>query len=180
MTPSQEPTRPSGVDVPPSRVEDAYELLRDLDRIRAGSDGLMRGVEAATGLRAGEIQVLEAVGAGADHVRAVARRTGQPTAAARATISGLAQRDLLERRRHRAAPEWAERAMLAVTETGRAVLGQAEALRLRLTDALLDAVGPGVAANLSESIRALTTVLAPSTVGPGRRLDALPQLPSAS
>ncbi|MGH3424707.1 MAG: hypothetical protein ACRDO8_08265 [Nocardioidaceae bacterium] len=152
--------RPPGVDVPPTRLGAALELLEDLDRIREGGDELMRGVEEATGLRLGEVQVLEVVSAGADHVRAVARRTGQPVEAARATVRRLVNRELLGRHHHRASGPAARPSLLHVTEGGRAVLGQVEGMRLRLTEALLASVGRGESEHLRETVRALSSSLA--------------------
>src|SRR5699024_7950133 len=125
-----EQRRPYAIDTPPTDMEAASDLLADLERIRQGSESLMRRIESTTGLLTGEVQVLEAIAAGADHVRAVAKRTGQPVDAARVTIEGLTERNVVSRHRHQSAGSGGEPAMLHVTDAGNVVLGQVEAIRL--------------------------------------------------
>lgn len=158
VTQPEEP-RPDAIDVPPNRVAAASELVDELDRVRAGSDALMAGVEETTGLRAGEVHALEAVADGADHVRAVARHTGQPTRASLATAEGLVTRGFLGRHHHGAAPRTSAPGMLHVTETGHALLTQIRALRIRVTDAILASLDGSTIEQLRATVRAYAAAL---------------------
>lgn len=105
------------------------------DHLAAARRQVLGGVEELTGLRAGELQALRAVADGAEHYREVARRTGQADAAAQATLDGLVRKGLLDRHRHPAEVDpAAPPSLVHLTGRSRAVLGQAEAIHVRLLD----------------------------------------------
>lgn len=102
---------------------------------------VLGGVEELTGLRAGELHSLVAVADGADHYRVIARRTGQADAAAAATIDGLVRRGYLDRHHHPAEPNSdAAPTLVHLTARGHAVLGQSEAIRVRLLDKVIESL----------------------------------------
>ena len=104
---------------------------------------IVSGVEELTGLRLGELQALTSVADGADHYRAIARLTAQADAAAAATVDGLVRKGLLARHHHPAEPNVdAEPTLVHLTPKGEAVLGQAEAIRIRLLDTLAQSLTP--------------------------------------
>jgi len=104
---------------------------------------MISAVEELTGLRLGELQALTAVAEGVDHYRAIARYTGQADAAAAATVEGLVRKALLGRHHHPAEPNSAaEPTLVHLTPKGQAVLGQSEAIRIRLLDTLAQSLSP--------------------------------------
>lgn len=161
--------RPPGLDVPPRHPAAALQLLDDIEQVRAGSDELMRGIEDTTGLRLLEVRVLEEVAQGADHIREIARRSRQPVEAARATADTLLTREMLGRHHHPEASGTAGPAMLHVTDAGVIVLEQVNAMRLRITDALLSALGHDEAERLRHTMRAFSSVLTSEQPAVGAR-----------
>lgn len=104
---------------------------------------IVGGVEELTGLRLGELQALTSVAEGADHHRTIGRLTAQADAAAAATVDGLVRMGLLARHHHPAEPNaGAEPTLVHVTPKGEAVLGQSEAIRIRLLDTLARSLSP--------------------------------------
>lgn len=113
-------------------------------------------VEELTGLRLGEVQTLTAVAEGADHYRGVARVTGQADAAAAATVEGLVRKGLLAQHRHPQEPNaHATPTLVHLTPKGEAVLGQSEAVRIRL----LDTVAQSLDETELEQVRAAADAL---------------------
>ena len=122
---------------PGANVATILELDADSSRLEQTRRVIVNGVEELTGLRLGELQTLTAVSEGADHHRTIARLTGQTDAAAAATVEGLVRKGLLAQHHHPAEsrPD-AEPTLVHLTPQGEAVLGQSEAIRIRLLDAM--------------------------------------------
>jgi len=122
---------------PGENVTTILELDADSSRLEQTRRIIVNGVEELTGLRLGELQTLTAVSEGADHHRTIARLTGQTDAAAAATVEGLVRKGLLARHHHPAEQRAdAEPTLVHLTPKGEAVLGQSEAIRIRLLDAM--------------------------------------------
>lgn len=138
--------------VPTTGVGEILALADELTRIGSAGTQLARRIEAITGLRGGQVQVLAAVDAGSEHPRGIAEVIGQVVEAAEATTSGLVERGLLARHAHSADPS-GEPALVHLTPAGRAVLEQVEAVQIRIADALAGSLG-------HEQTRALRTTLA--------------------
>ncbi|MGY1772062.1 hypothetical protein [Blastococcus sp. SYSU D00813] len=154
------PTRPSPLEAPGDRLVTVLQLADELADVARGAARVVARVEQATGLRRGELAALVAVDEGAQHPRAVARRSGQVDDAGDVTTEALLRRGLLRRSAHPDAPSGAAGATaLEVTETGRVVLQQAEGLRIRLLDAVVGALGPRDTAVLRAAVRALAGAL---------------------
>ena len=152
--------RSRAAGVPGARLETVLQLADELTDVSRATDRVLARVEEATGLRRGELAALRAVDQGARHPRAVARRSGQVDDAGDVTTEALVRRGLLRRGRHPAAPPGASGAMvLEVTASGRAVLDQAEALRIRALDALVGVLGPRDTAVLRAAVQALSGAL---------------------
>ncbi len=147
-------------DVPGARLDTVLQLADELSGVLRATDRVVARVEEATGLRRGELAALLAVDQGARHPRAVARHSGQVDDAGDATTEALLRRGLLRRGRHPGAPAGASGAtVLEVTAAGRAVLDQAEALRIRALDALVGVLGPRDTAVLRSAVQALAGAL---------------------
>lgn len=132
---------------------------------------IVSGVEELTGLRLGELQSLTAVSEGAEHHRAVARLTGQADAAAAATVEGLVRKGLLDQHHHPAETNaHAKPTLVHLTPRGEAVLGQSEAIRIRL----LDTVAQSLDDVALEQVQAAADALRP-----GRRPDERRQIGGA-
>jgi len=120
--------RPTPVDTEPrGRLDEVLGLLDELTDVARVSEGMFRGLEQVTGLRAGEVYVLLAVAHGASPVREVARRIGELDDAAGATVESLIQRGLLARN-HRDDSRDGSSApgFLHLTDQGAALLEQIE------------------------------------------------------
>lgn len=152
---------------PAERLGEVLDLLDELADLGRAVDGVARQVEAATGLRSGELQVLAAVSEGAAHPRAIARSAGQVDGAAAVTVQALVRRGLLRRRPHPAAPGTGA-ALVEVTAAGRSVLAQVQGLRIRALSALVHQLGADGAAGLGSTVRALGTALS-APPAPARR-----------
>jgi DNA-binding MarR family transcriptional regulator len=145
---------------PVDGLTDVFDLLDDLAGLGRVVDGLSRRLVGVSGLRAGELQALIAVAEGAEHPRAVARRTGQVDEAGPATVAALVRRGLLGRHRHPASPAGAEQGSLVhLTEAGRVVLDQVQGLRIRLLAAVVAQLGDDEAQRLRSSVRTLGAAL---------------------
>lgn len=122
---------------PGTEMTSILELGADSAQLEHTRRLIVGGVEELTGLRLGELQALTAVAEGADHYRTIARLTAQADAAAAATVDGLVRKGLLARHHHPAEPNAsAEPTLVHLTPKGEAVLGQSEAIRIRLLDTL--------------------------------------------
>lgn len=133
---------------------------------------IVGGVEELTGLRLGELQTLTAVAEGADHHRTVARLTGQADAAAAATVAGLVRKGMLAQHHHpNERNAQATPTLVHLTPKGEAVLGQSEAIRIRL----LDTVAQTVSAPELEQMRAAADALRLATrADPPRQISGRP------
>ncbi|WP_418606802.1 MarR family winged helix-turn-helix transcriptional regulator [Georgenia sp. SUBG003] len=154
---------------------DLVETLALADQMTAmvrSQEQISRAIERLTGLRLGEMQALEAVARGADHPRAVARRTGQADAAAEATCQGLLARGLLARHHHPLSRGGRPR-LIHVTEAGRVALEQVEALHLRLFDVVVDSLEEIDPDQMRATVRRIADALDPAQVG-ARRPELAP------
>lgn len=126
---------------PSEHLATILALEESSDRLSAARTQVFGGVEELTGLRAGELQTLRAVADGADHHRDIARRTGQADAAAAATLDGLVGKGMLGRHAHPSEVDpSAPPTLVHLTDRGRAVLGQSEAISVRLLDRIVDSL----------------------------------------
>ncbi|WP_345044766.1 MarR family winged helix-turn-helix transcriptional regulator [Georgenia daeguensis] len=152
------------------RAEPGEDLAQTLDLVERmttmtrSQEQISRAIERLTGLRLGELQALSAVAQGADHPRAVARRTGQADAAAEATVEGLCARGLLDRHHHPLARGGGRPRLVHVTETGRVTLEQAEALQVRLLDAVVGSLDEVGADRMRDAVRSMADALDPAQV----------------
>jgi DNA-binding MarR family transcriptional regulator len=156
--------------------EDLEQTLDLVDRMTAmtrSQEQISRAIERLTGLRLGELQTLSAVAEGADHPRAVARRTGQADAAAEATVEGLCARGLLDRHHHPLARSGGRPRLVHVTEPGRVMLEQAEGLRVRLFDAVVGSLDETGADKVHDAVRSMADALDPARVS-ARRPELAP------
>ena len=160
---------------PVDRLEEVLGLLDELSELARAGEALARRLEAVSGLRTGELQALAAVADGADHPRAVARRTGQVDEAAAVTVGSLVQRGLLGRHRHPASRSLgAFPSLVHLTEAGRVALAQAEGLRIRALASVVRELGDAEADGLRTTVLALGTALAgDGTPGPPPEVRAL-------
>ena len=123
--------------VPQTDLSAIYATESEAERLEGTRRKIVGGVEELTGLRLGELHTLIAVADGADHHREIARTIGQPDAAAAVIVDGLVKRRLLARHHHPAERNpYAEPTLVSLTARGHAVLGQSEAIRIRLIDAV--------------------------------------------
>ena len=179
MTAPLDHSRPS--EVPGDRLDTVLRLADELSDVLRATDRVAERAAEATGLRRGELAALLAVDEGARHPRAVARRSGQVDGAGSATTEALLRRGLLRRSSHPGAPSGAAGAtVLELTAAGRALLDQAEGLRIRALDALVGVLGPRDTAALRAAVSALTSALAGALddgdgAGSPAELHAVPQ-----
>lgn len=158
--PERHPVRPTPVDANPSgRLEEVLGLLDDLSEVATRSQALFRGIEQVTGLRVGELHVMLAVADGNCQVRDVARRIGQPDAAAATTVEGLVQRGMLRWHGHRTPTSGDSPLGLRLTDIGAAVLEQTQGVQIRLLDALVGELGQHGADAFRTTLRAVAGVL---------------------
>lgn len=143
-------------------VAEILALFDDIAEINRASTELLDRVETLTGLRLGELQALVAISQGADHPRAIARRTSQVDAAAAATTQTLIRRGLVGRHHHPDAPNAPNApnaTLLHVTDAGTVALQQAQGIQIRVLEAVVLALGHKRTSSLRASIQALSTVL---------------------
>lgn len=123
--------------VPQSDLSEIYGTESEALRLEGTRRKIVGGVEELTGLRLGELHTLIAVADGADHYRVIARMIGQTDAAAAVTVDGLVRKGLLTRHHHPSEPNpKAEPTLVSLTARGGAMIGQSEAIRIRLIDAV--------------------------------------------
>jgi DNA-binding MarR family transcriptional regulator len=174
----------SPATAPDDGVAAVLGLLDDLTHLGRVVEGLARRLDGVSGLRAGELQALVAVAEGAEHPRAVARRTGQVDGAGPATVQALVRRGLLQWHRHPASTD-GPASLVHLTEAGRVVLAQVEGLQIRALAALVEQLGEAGADRLHSAVAALGTALAvdrptaPEAAGPAGRRLTLPGAPPA-
>jgi DNA-binding MarR family transcriptional regulator len=159
---------------PGEDLEQTLYLVDQMTAMTQSREQISRAIERLTGLRLGELQALSAVAEGADHPRAVARRTGQADAAAEATVDGLCARGLLDRHHHPLARSGGRPRLVHVTEPGRVTLEQAEALQVRLFDAVVGSLDETGTERVRDAVRSMADALDPAQVGARR-----PELASA-
>lgn len=143
-----------------------FALLDEMDRLRVAAAWLVSEIEAASGLGAGEVLTLRAVADGLRHEREIARAIGHAAAVSAAILDGLARQHLVARHPHPDAPAGAAPRIVHLTDAGRAVLEQAEAIEIRLTAALLDRLGARDTAQLRGTITTLTRAFTPNGIKP--------------
>lgn len=144
--------------LPAGGVADILGLVDDLARLGEAGAGLSRQVEAVTGLRAGELQVLAAMHVGADHPRGIADETGQIPEAVEATLASLGEQGLVGWHAHEAATSPVP-GLVHLTHAGRAAVEQAEGVQIRIADALASALGAEQTRTLRATLRAVATVM---------------------
>jgi DNA-binding MarR family transcriptional regulator len=105
-------------------------IVERMEKLRFFGDCLQRGLETMTSLRTSHYLILRAVEEGVRHARHIGRRVGMDTGAVEVTLDALRDRGLV------VTLDDASREV-ALTDSGVAVLAQAEAVELRATDALL-------------------------------------------
>ncbi|MFC4554629.1 MarR family winged helix-turn-helix transcriptional regulator [Georgenia faecalis] len=162
------------------RTQPSAHLTRVLDVVDEGvplttpHTAVSRTIEQLTGLRLGEVQTLAAVADGAHHHREIARRTGQPDAAAAATVDGLVARGSLARRHHPAETRpGATPTLVGLTSQGEAILRQAEAIQVRVLDAVVEALGSDQTDQVHAAGQAVRRTLAePLVAGDARQITA--------
>ena len=157
---------------PGNDLAETLDLVDQMTAMTRSQEQISRAIERLTGLRLGEMQTLQAVAEGADHPRAVARRTGQADAAAEATCDGLVGRGLLARHHHPLSRGGRPR-LIHVTETGRVALEQAEALQVRLFDAVVDSLEEIGSDQMRDTVRRIADALDPAHFG-ARRPELAP------
>lgn len=113
------------------------QLLDRIERLQQLSEGMVRKIEQESGLRRSEFMLLRALEGGESHPRRVGRAVGLQTEAVLATAEALASSGLLSMEH---TPDGA--VALILTDAGRSVLTQAEAVQIRATDAAIQHVGP--------------------------------------
>lgn len=131
-----EPTSPHG------DFATTLAILDRVDRLKALGDTLLQLVEQESGLRRSELALLDALqtvdSEHDDHPRRLGRAVGMTTDAVVATAESLAARGLVGIVHDDAG----RAAAIHLTDAGRAVLTQAEAVQIRATDAAVREVGP--------------------------------------
>lgn len=148
--------------VPTTAVGEILALADELTRIGSAGTQLAGRIEAVTGLRGGEVQVLAAVEAGSMHSRRIAEAIGQVVEAAEATVAALVDRGLLARHAHESDPS-GEPALVHLTPPGHAVLEQVEAVQIRIADALASSLGQ----EQTHTLRATLSTVADALDQPG-------------
>lgn len=121
----------------PSNFAVTLQLLDRVERLQRLGEALVSAIENESGLRRAEFQVLRALESGDGHPRHVGRAIGMQTEAVLATADGLTEAGLViqlhdQGRVHE----------LVLTDAGRSVLAQAEAVQIRAADAAVQHVGP--------------------------------------
>lgn len=130
--------------LPVGDVASTVAILERMNRLRAFGDQLQRGMEAITSLRTSQFLILKAIEAEVVHPRHIGRKVGMETGAVEHTLGTLTEKGLAT-----ATLDQNGRMVEArLTDGGRAVLTQAEAMEFRATDALLQQSRPEEIAEL--------------------------------
>ena len=140
----------------PSDLSLTFDVLDRVERLQELGESLMRTLEDESGLRRSEFMVLRAIAGGESHPRRIGRAVGLATEAAVATAHSLAASGLVVIQHDGGAP-----AALELTDDGRAVLTQAEAVQIRVTDAALAHIGPENAARALSVLDTMIDSMAP-------------------
>jgi DNA-binding MarR family transcriptional regulator len=130
--------------LPVGDVATTVAILERMNRLRAFGDQLQRGMEAITSLRTSQFLILKAIEGGVVHPRHIGRKVGMDTGAVELTLGTLEEKGLAA-----TFLDPSGRMVEAnLTDGGRAVLTQAEAMEFRATDALLQQSRPDEVAEL--------------------------------
>ncbi|MPV37406.1 hypothetical protein [Georgenia subflava] len=165
---------------PRSDLAETLELVDEMTAMTRSHEHVFGAIERLTGVRHGELQALGAVADGADHPRSVARSTGQTEAAAAATVEGLVARGLLGRHHDARAPRSGEPALVHVSESGTVLIHQAEALRYRLVDAVIDSLDESEAVEFRGAVERATAAFDVRNRVPARAELVAQLVPDAS
>lgn len=149
------------------------QLLDRVERLQQLGESMVRMVEAESGLRRSEFMVLRALDNGESHPRRVGRAVGLQTDAVLTTAESLASNGLLGVN-HDDSGRTVE---LFLTDSGRSLLSQAEAVQIRATDAAIQHVGPAGAARAIGVLDNIIEAMAPITDG---NLPSLTDFPAGA
>lgn len=145
-------------------------ILDRVDRLKELGDTLLRLVEQESGLRRSELGLLNSLAdveqEHSHHPRPLGRATGLTTEAVVATAQSLAARGLVGIERDAVG----QATRIYLTDAGRAVLTQAEAVQIRATDAAVREVGAEGSRRALGVLDQIITAMSPLT--PGGMLDA--------
>lgn len=142
------------VSTPVGDLDTAVEVLERLNKLQVLGTFLQRGMEAMTSLRSSQFMILKAIECEVDHPRHIGRKVGMETGAVELTLVSLREKGLVTTRSDRGHVVAA-----ALTDTGRAILTQAEAMQIRATDALLQRAEPSEVAEVLDLLdRAVESV----------------------
>jgi len=142
------------VSTPVGDLDTAVEVLERLNKLQVLGTFLQRGMEAMTSLRSSQFMILKAIECEVDHPRHIGRKVGMETGAVELTLASLREKGLVTTRSDRGHVVAA-----ALTDTGRAILTQAEAMQIRATDALLQRAEPSEVAEVLDLLdRAVESV----------------------
>lgn len=130
--------------LPVGDVASTVAILERMNRLRAFGDQLQRGMEAITSLRTSQFLILKAIESEVVHPRHIGRKVGMETGAVEHTLGTLAEKGLATT----ALDQNGRMVEARLTDGGRAVLTQAEAMEFRATDALLQQSRPEEIAEL--------------------------------
>lgn len=125
------------VSTPVGDLDTAVEVLERLNKLQVLGTFLQRGMEAMTSLRSSQFMILKAIESEVDHPRHIGRKVGMETGAVELTLVSLREKGLVTTRSDRDHIVGS-----ALTDPGRAILTQAEAMQIRATDALLQRADP--------------------------------------
>lgn len=130
--------------LPVGDVATTVAILERMNRLRAFGDQLQRGMESITSLRTSQFLILKAIEEGVVHPRHIGRKVGMDTGAVEITLDALTEKGLTAT----ILDPGGRMVEASITDGGRAVLTQAEAMEFRATDALLQQSRPDEIAEL--------------------------------
>lgn len=137
------------------------DLLDRIEQLQSLGESLVRMIEQESGLRRSEFTVLRTVAGGETHPRRVGRAVGLHTDAVLATAESLASNGLLGIR----SDDDSRPVELVLTDSGRLILTQAEAVQIRATDAAVQHIGPDGAAHAIAVLDAMLSAMTPLIEG---------------
>lgn len=149
------------------------QLLDRVERLQQLGESMVRMVEAESGLRRSEFMVLRALDDGESHPRRVGRAVGLQTDAVLTTAESLASNGLLGINHD----DDGRAVELFLTDSGRSLLSQAEAVQIRATDAAIQHVGPQGAARAIGVLDSIIEAMAPIADG---NLPSLSDFPAGA